>query len=154
MHADRLYAADCDTGSIRVYEQEGDWTQCHDIDLPCAAQHITLSISGGVIYACLSCDNKLMAYSLSGTLQGYWGSYGKGEVGELHAPYLCMTDADGAALIADMFKDRLQVVSARRQWSVVPLQPPVQWPRSALLHRGRLYVASWRSKTLYVYESK
>ena len=152
-HAGRLYAGYHNKASIRVYEYANDWTHCDTIDLQCGYQDITLSISGGVLYACLLYVHKLVAYSLAGELQGTWGRRGLGEVGTLHSPLLSMTDAGGAALIADWGNSRLQVLSARRQWSVVPLQPPVERPMSALLHRGKLYVASYSYKTLYVYET-
>ena len=148
-----LYAVDDD---IRVYEQAGGWKECRRIDLRCGFQVRTLSIQDNMIYACLCDDAKLVAYSLSGDQMGSWGSMGmgKGEAGELSCPYLCMTGTGGAALIADKYNDRLQVLGADRQWSVVSLQPPVKGPRSALLHRGRLLVASYLDNTLYVYESK
>ena len=64
-----------------------------------------------------------------------------------------ITDAGGAALIADCVNDRLQVMSASRQWSVVQLEP-AERPASALLLNGRLFVASGEDEAVYIYEFK
>ena len=84
---------------------------------------------------------------------GFWGSEGKGEAGELKYPILCMTGTGGAALIADESNNRLQVLGADHQWSILSLQPPVKEPISALFHRGRLLVTSASDKTIYVYDA-
>ena len=152
-HDGALYAAKYSESSIRVYEQAGGWKECRRIDLGCESQDITISIHDNIIYACLCGGAKLLAYSLSGEQIGSWGSKGNREAGELDHPYLCMTGTGGAVLIADRGNDRLQVLGTDRQWSVVSLQPPVERPRSALLHRGRLLVASYWN-TLYVYDQK
>ena len=149
-HDGALYAVDDD---IRLYEQAGGWKERRRIDLGVESQTITISIHDNMIYACLCSNAKLLAYTLSGEPMGSWGNKGYGEAGELSDPFLCMTAIGGAVLIADENNDRLQVYGADRQWSIVSLQPPVERPRSALLHRGRLLVASYWN-TLYVYESK
>ena len=148
-HNGALYAVDND---IRVYEKAGGWKECRRIDLGCVSQIITLFIHDNMIYVYLCDDAKLMAYSLSGEQMGSWGSKGEGEAGELNGPFLCMTGKGGALLIADRDNDRLQVLGANRQWSIVSLQPPVKWLKNALLHRGRLLVTSELDDTLYVYE--
>ena len=149
-HDGSLYAVDDD---IRVYEQAGGWKECRRFDLGCGSQTITISIHDTMMYVCLYGDSKLLAYSLSGKQLGSWGSKGEEEVGELDHPYLCMTGTGGAVLIADTDNDRLQVLNADRKWSVVSLQPDVWRPKSALIHCGRLLVASGDT-TLYVYDPK
>ena len=153
-HDGAFYAAEHYTGSIRVYEKTGGWKECRCIDLGCGSQNITISIHDNMIYACLLSDTKLMAYSLSGEQKRSWGNAGIGKAGELDVPYLCMTDAGGAALIADSDNNRLQALGANRQWSIVSLQPPVMEPMSALFHCGRLFVTSFKDKRLYVYDPK
>ena len=150
-HDGAMYAANDD---IRVYEQTCGWKECRRINLECGSQTITLSIHDSIIYVCLRGKTKLMAYSLSGEQMGSWVSLGGEEAGELSDPFLCMTGTDCAVLIADRDNNRLQVLGADRQWSVVSMQPPVRRPKSALLHRGRLLVASYRDNTLYEYEPK
>ena len=152
-HDGALYAAKFE-GNIRVYEQAGGWKECRRIDLGCGSQMITISLHDNMIYACLRETANLLAYSLSGKPMGSWGSRGNREAGEFSAPFLCITGTGATVLIADYYNHRLQVLNANRQWSVVSLQPPVERPSSALLHGGRLYVASEIDKTLYVYEPK
>ena len=60
--------------------------------------------------------------------------------GVLCFPRLCQVDADGSALVADCFNDRLQVMRADGTWSVVELDQAVSLPVGAVWCNESLYV--------------
>ena len=51
-------------------------------------------------------------------------------------------DDDCSVLIVDWGNDRLQVMSEQGEFTVLQLQPPVSRPRSAVLFKNNLIVAS------------
>ena len=101
-HGDRLYAVNCNTCTVHVYQHSNGWTESHSFSINATSHRlITLNISKDLLYACLYHDNRVDVFSLAGDLQFSSGSAGSGAAGLLKNPYMCCTDAAGAALIAD-----------------------------------------------------
>ena len=63
------------------------------------------------------------------------------EPGVLRVPYVCRSDADNSVLIADRDDNRLQVMRADGQWSVVELGERIDNPRAALWWNHEFFVA-------------
>ena len=61
---------------------------------------------------------------------------------QFYRPIISDDDDDGSVLIADYYNDRLQVMSEQGEFSVLQLQPPAKWPRSAVLFNNQLYISS------------
>ena len=152
-HHNRYYAANIDTTTIHVYEHTGEWKQCHSFSVNAEKYNeITLCISNNLLYVCLSGDNRIDIFSLDGHLRSSTDSNGDGGPRQLSCPFICATDDAGAALIADYSNNRLQLLSANGQWSIVQLQLPVEDPWGACLVNDTLYVNEWYNKSLHAYK--
>ena len=152
-HQNRYYAAEAGTTTIYVYEHTGEWKQCHLF--PVNAIHgytLTLGISTKLLFVGLAGNHRIDIFSLNGRLQSNTGFQGIGGPGQLNLPYICSIDAAGAALIADNGNDRLQLLSANGQWSIVQLQPHVNRPQSACVMNDTLYVTEWSNRLLHAYK--
>ena len=69
----------------------------------------------------------------------------------MDTPSIASSDSDGAVLVADFDNDRLQVLSASRQWSLVQLEPGVDKPYGAIVVGGKLYVTENGNRKLHMY---
>ena len=136
------YAANRSTNTIHVFEQHADkWKRINSFSIDITeGSFITLGISNNLLYVCSILDDRKDAYTLSGVFQFTTGKYGKEAPGELGGPRICNTDDSGAALIADYWNDRLQVLGASGQWNILQLDPSVKSPLGACLVNDTLYV--------------
>ena len=115
---------------------------------------MTLATANGKIFACSLQDAKVFVLSQSGEVLQTHGKPGSGQAGELNNPRLCAVDSEESMLVADCDNDRLQVCDVSGQWSLLDLQPPVKRPTCAAVIDNKLYVCSFREKTLSVYASE
>ena len=67
-------------------------------------------------------------------------------------PLICATNAAGVVLIAYKGNNRLQLLSAIGQWSIVQLKPRVESPFGACLIGDTLYVNEWENDSLHAYK--
>ncbi len=155
-HADRYYAVSWSTRMLYIYEFTNRWNQCSSFQIESSKDYnlITLCISNDSLYVCTDVDDRVDIYSLSGHKQSSFGKEGSGEAGLVNRPFIAASDTGGAALIADCNNRRLHVLSARRQWSIVQLEPAVSNPYGALLVGGKLYVNEYVHKSLHMYEAE
>ena len=142
-HQGRCYAANRDTKTIYMFEQYADqWKQIYSFSINTKnGDFISLGILNNLLYVCSFNDNKIYAYTLSGDFQFTTGKYGKEAPGELSWSRIFDTNTSGTALISDYHNNRLQVLSASGQWSIVQLDPPVKSPLGACLVNDTLYVS-------------
>ena len=140
-HQGRYYAANKDTKTINVLELHADqWKQINSFSIYTdKCSFISLGILKNLIYVCSSSDSRIDAYTLNG-VQFITGERGNKAPGELYWPRICDTEASGSLLIVDSWNDRLQVMSAYCQWSIMQLDPHVKKPQSACLVNDTLYV--------------
>ena len=151
-HHNRYYAANCTTTTIHVYEHADAWKQRHSFSVNATKNLIiTLCMSNNCLYACLSVDNRIDIFSLDGHLRSSTGSCGDGAADQLSTPFICATDAAGAVLIADCDNNRLQLLTANGQWSLVQLQPHAVNPSGACIMNDTLYVNEYYKKSLHAY---
>ena len=140
-HQDRYYAANRDTTTIDTFEYADHLKRIDSFTINAMdGSFITLGISNYLIYVCSLEDHRIDAYTLSGDLQFTIGKYGREAPGELFWPRICDTDASGAALIADCWNDRMQVLGVSGQWNIVQLDPSLKKPYSTCLVNDILYV--------------
>ena len=95
---------------------------------------LTLGISNNQLKCCSAGDKRIKVYSLSGELLKI---HSTGDCSFIHE-----YDNEGSPLMATHNNGRLQVMSEQGELSVLQLQPPVSWPRNAVLFDNQLYVTS------------
>ena len=156
VHQDQVYAADRKKCQTQVFQYNKTliprwmrigstgWTKLKSIDHDFneKGSTLTLSISNNQLKYCSTGDNSIKVYSLSGELLQTYGTSGRDDASQLYCPYISDDDDDGSVLIADQYNDRLQVMSEQGEFSVLQLQPPAKWPRSAVLFNNQLYISS------------
>ena len=148
VHQDQVYAADSVKGQTQVFQHNDSlsprWTKIRSIDHEFKTKYstLTLSISNNQLKCCSARDGSIIVYWLSGELLQTYGTSGRGDAGQLACPVISNDDDDGSVLIADRDNNRLQVMSEQGEFSVLQLQPSVSQPRSAVMWKNCLYVAS------------
>ena len=152
-----VYAADSKKSQTQVFQRNDimspRWIKIrsidHDFDLK--GFTLTLSISNNQLKCCSAGDGVIKVYSLSGELLQTFGTPGRGDAGHLRVdcPYIRDDDDDGSVLIAGYGNDRLQVMSEQGEFSVLQLQLPVSYPRSAVLFKNNLFVTSSKTGKIY-----
>ena len=141
-HQGRYYAAHTNNKTIDVFEQQADqFKQIYSSSIDTTkGSFISLGTSNNLLYVSLA--SKIKAYAPSGAFQLTTSKFGSLTAGELIGPHICNTDASAATLIADLGNNRLQVMSAKGQWSIVPLDPPVKKQINVCLVQDTLYVSN------------
>ena len=79
-------------------------------------------------------------FTLDGQLKSSTGRKGSRAASACNWPSICAPDDAGAALIADSWNSRLQLLNVNSQRSILELQLPVKEPYNAYLVNGTHYV--------------
>ena len=137
---------------IHVYSIQ-TWQPTSVIYIPCAGRwhwH-TLCINAKCIFISCGLQESVIKMSLHGKQFAiYGGQHGKG-LDEFDYPIACMSDSDGNMLIADGYKDRLQLLHGN-QWSVLHLHPSPHQPCGAVCDGSALFVSTWDPHAIAKYE--
>ena len=152
VHHHRYYAVNRYTSTIHVFVYTSKWKQRYSWSVDTRKGYTSLGIANNQLYACLQDYHIINIFSLSGLFKYGTGSKGSGGPGEFNSPLICATDTAGDVLIADYSNDRLQLLKANGQWSIVQLQPPVKNPWGACFMNETLYVSKHYNDTLLAYK--
>ena len=145
----KIFSAEYDSDQRQhcIYEyccrNEAQWTGRKVVSLG-KNDWTTFVIRDNKLTCSMKATNEMRVYSLRGELlQTHRVAGGRGRgAGQLRAPYVTGQDDEGSVLIADHSSNRLQVMSARGEFSVLQLEPQVSRPVGAVLWNSALYVSS------------
>ena len=157
VHQDQVYAAENSRNETQVFQRDetSRLTKTMSINHEFTSERniLTLSISNNQLKCCSYVDGVIKVYSLlsSGELLQSYDTHAQGGAGHFYCSVVSDSDDDGSVLIADWSYDRLQVMSEQGEFSVLQLQPPVPWPRSAVLFNNQLYVTKEQTDVIYRY---
>ena len=159
VHGDLIYAAAYNIVTAnKIYvlrhtdQLPKPWERIHRFSV--MRGNITLRVRKDQIMVCSAAKNRIAVYSMNGELECTYGKKGYSSSGHVYDPIICNDDDDGSVLIADRYNNRLQVMSPCRVFSIVMLEPSVQWPVGAALYENSLFVTSSAAKIIYKYEEK
>ena len=125
----KIYAATRRDNSVLIFEQHGSkWEEKPHINIERRDYTITLSISNEKLFVCGDDGGSIATFTLSGLKTG---SNRPEERFHLVAPYLCGTDAQGSAIVAEWGANRIQVMDKEGQGRVLR----GIGPRCLLAHR-------------------
>ena len=149
----QLYAAERKTKELYVFSYGDSWKKQRQFKLqyPPSVYAITIVVNGDHIIACSYGLDVIQVYSLSGQRLGTYSTSDQIVTTQLGCPFICASDADGCVLLADNYNHRLQVVGAGGKFKSLSLEPQVKRPCAAVVHEGKLYVASGEDDVIVVH---
>ena len=120
----QLYALDNDRNQVSVLvHRKRTWFSDKHIALERRHASVTdtLVVTQHHLFVASWSNYCVYKFNRRGSLRETLGRYGSELSGQLDNPVLCASDAHGSLLLCDKWNNRLQVLDARKQWSVVSL---------------------------------
>ena len=102
-------------------DTKGKWEKHNEFCLKeCKVDHYaSILFSDDSVIICPGGSHVLQVYQLNGSRVEQFGSYGRGEPGQLWGPSLCSLDYKGNILVADVNNKRLQILDEKKKWVVI-----------------------------------